>query len=87
MYTTTVETYNPSLQTLDNDESELSEEDYNTPTDVDTSEKEIVSTKLGKQDQEREREREELGEGEGQILQFRDNGKRQQSREKIKWHF
>lgn len=58
MYTTTVETYNPSLQTLDNDESELSEEDYNTPTDVDTSEKEIVSTKLGKQaKRERERER------------------------------
>lgn len=61
MYTTTVETYNPSLQTVDNDESELSEEDYNTPTDVDTSEKEIVSTKLGKQ-AKREREREELGE-------------------------
>ena len=56
MYTTTVETYNPSLQTVDNDESELSEEDYNTPTDVDTSEKEIVSTKLGKQ-AKRERER------------------------------
>ena len=53
-----METYNPSLQTVDNDESELSEEDYNTPTDVDTSEKEIVSTKLGKQaKRERERER------------------------------
>ena len=46
MYTTSVETYQCPQQSVisryHEDNESTSEEDYNTPTDIDTSEKEIV---------------------------------------------